>query len=164
MRRTIRLGRMSDESWPDGMICCLRCSKGDDVGVRNFILAEMEIFLDRMWQQRLKLIPREECDHCIPISKRLHYNTHAIAWNRNLGRKKSAWTKSRTLTEAEPSEEEDSSILVEGIEDRNRSSFPIYRVDFWCLPEGSNLETHVDLVLTKCVCVAPIEQLNRSKC
>ena len=105
------------------------CSKGDDVGVRNFILAEMEIFLDSMWQQRWKRIPREECDH-----------------------------------EAEPSEEEDSSILVEGIEDRNRSSFPIYRVDFWCLPEGSNLETHVDLVLTKCVCVAPIEQLNRSKC
>lgn len=46
------------------------------------------------------------------------------------------------LTEAEPREEEYSSILVEWVENWNRSSFSIDWVDLWRLPEGLDLEYH----------------------
>jgi hypothetical protein len=40
----------------------------------------------------------------------------------------------------------DSSILVHRVEDRNRASFSVDRVDLWRLPESSDPETHGEYV------------------
>ena len=119
-----------------------RCSEGYNVRVGNLILTEFKFFLDG--ESQLEYI-RYEVRGWRALSRTKGGNAY-------LGQILFQYTENNLVIknlprqesnhESKPREEENSSIFVERVEDRNRTSLSVNRINLWRLPKSSDFESH----------------------